>query len=88
MPSVLEDEITQTVISHASFAKSSPNTYYNLFYLVYAWTNMLMSLVAGVLIDRWGVVPCVFLFLSFCIFGQVRVIRSKLHAHAQCRVFV
>jgi len=30
------------------------STYYNLLYVVYAWVNMIMSLVAGVLVDTWG----------------------------------
>ncbi len=71
MPSVLEDQITFTIISKASFAEGGEaNTYYNLFYLVYAWTNCVMSLFAGLLVDRWGIAPSVFLFLAFCLGGQ------------------
>ena len=70
MPSVLEAQLTYSVISKASFAKTEPAVYYNLFYTVYAWTNMAMSLVAGVLVDRIGLKVAVFLFLSFCLFGS------------------
>ena len=70
MPSVLETPLTDSVISKASFAKSNPSLFYNLFYTVYAWTNMAMSLVAGFMVDRVGLKTCVFLFLSFCMLGS------------------
>ena len=70
MPSVLEDQLTHNVIGKTSFGGDHESVYYNLFYTVYAWTNMAMSLVAGILVDRWGLKPCVFLFLCFCLFGQ------------------
>ena len=70
MPSVLETQLTDTVISKASFAKSNPSFFYQLFYTVYAWTNMAMSLAAGYMVDRVGLKTCVFLFLSFCLVGS------------------
>lgn len=70
MPSMLESQLTYSVISKASFAQGHGSVYYNLFYTTYAFTNMASSLVAGFLVDRWGLAPCVFLFLSFCLFGQ------------------
>ena len=70
MPSVLQSQLTYTVISKASFARKEPAVYYNLFYTVYAWTNMAMSLVAGMLVDRIGLRVAVFLFLFFCLFGS------------------
>ena len=70
MPSVLETPLTDSVISKASFAKSNPSFFYQLFYTVYAWTNMAMSLVAGLMVDRVGLKTCVFLFLSFCLIGS------------------
>ena len=68
MPGVLENQITHSVIE--PFAPGQGSTYYNLFYTVYAWTNMVVSLFAGLLVDKYGVVPSVFLFLSFCLVGQ------------------
>ena len=70
MPSMLEKPLTDSVISHASFAKSNPSFFYQLFYTVYAWTNMAMSLLAGWMVDRVGLKTCVFLFLSFCLVGS------------------
>jgi len=49
MPANLESQIKDQVISKFS---SDVNTYYNYFYLVYSWTNMLMSLCAGVMVRR------------------------------------
>ena len=43
---------------------------YNYFYLVYSWTNMLMSLVAGVMVDRLGKSKSMYLFVSFCLIGS------------------
>ena len=63
MPSVLETQITYTIIDR--FEPDKGATLYNLFYAVYSWTNMATSLLAGLLVDKYGVVPAVFLFLSF-----------------------
>lgn len=83
MPSVLESQITYAIIEEgvAKDASSGGGTdgcgddkgpfYYNLFYTVYAWCNMAMSLVAGVLVDRWGLIPCAFLFITLCAVGQI-----------------
>jgi MFS family permease len=70
MPSMLEKPLTDSVIAHASFAKKNPSFFYQLFYTVYAWTNMAMSLVAGLMVDRVGLKTSVFLFLSFCLIGS------------------
>ena len=70
MPSMLEKPLTDSVIAHASFAKKNPSFFYQLFYTVYAWTNMAMSLVAGIMVDRVGLKTCVFLFLTFCLIGS------------------
>ncbi len=70
MPSVVENQLTHSVVAQASFARTNPGVWYNLFYTVYAWTNCAMSLVAGVLVDKWGLEKCAFLFLSFCLVGQ------------------
>ena len=68
MPSVLETQITYTMVDR--FEPDKGATLYNLFYAVYSWTNMATSLLAGLLVDKYGVVPAVFLFLSFCFVGQ------------------
>ena len=44
MPTVLESKIEAQVVSGFT---TEVSTYYNLFYTIYAWTNMCMSLVAG-----------------------------------------
>ena len=67
MPSVLEAQLTFSVIGKASFARAEPAVYYNLFYTVYAWTNMLMSLGAFVtLMSLYSRVIYVFQ-LSLCL---------------------
>eukprot|EP00605_Chrysophyceae_sp_TOSAG23-4_P002108 GSChrysophyteH1.ASY1.ANO1.2334.1 assembled CDS len=66
MPTVLENVIEEQVI--ATFT-DSVSTYYNLFYTIYAWTNMCMSLVAGVVIDKYGTRFSSFLFLTLCLVG-------------------
>ena len=72
LPGALEQQITFVLISDSgSMAMRDSSVYYNLFYTVYAWTNMAMSLLAGILVDRWGQVNCVFLFLGLCLFGQL-----------------
>ncbi|GMI09961.1 hypothetical protein TrLO_g9164 [Triparma laevis f. longispina] len=68
MPANLEDYIKDQVIS--GFAPGEENAYYNYFYLVYSWTNMLMSLCAGVMVDRLGKEKSMYLFVSFCIIGS------------------
>lgn len=48
------------------------NTYYNLLYSLYSWPNVILSLIGGVLIDRWlGVRFGAVLFSSFVCLGQV-----------------
>jgi MFS family permease len=53
-----------------SFDEDNASVYYNLLYVVYAWTNCIMSLVAGALVDQWGVNKAAFLFLAFCQVGS------------------
>lgn len=67
MPTVLETKIEEQVIARFT---TEVSTYYNLFYTVYAWTNMCMSLVAGVLVDKIGTRSSAFLFLSLCLAGS------------------
>lgn len=67
MPTVLENYIEDQVV--AGFT-TSVSTYYTLFYTIYAWTNMLMSLVAGVLVDKYGTRFSMFLFLGLCLIGS------------------
>ena len=67
MPTVLESKIEAQVVSGFT---TEVSTYYNLFYTIYAWTNMCMSLVAGVLVDRIGTRASGFLFLSLCLVGS------------------
>ena len=67
MPANLQNHITEEILQ--KFTKQ-PNEYYNLFYLVYSWTNMFMSLCSGVLVDKFGKERCMYLFLSFCLVGS------------------
>ena len=67
MPTVLESMIEDQVVSKFT---DSVSTYYNLFYTIYAWTNMCMSLVAGVVIDKYGTRFSTFLFLTLCLIGS------------------
>ena len=50
MPSNLQGAIETQILGWTD----DVSTYYNLLYVVYAWVNMIMSLVAGVLVDTWG----------------------------------
>jgi MFS family permease len=68
MPSVLQGVIEDDIIR--PWAKNQTGTYYNLFYLVYAWTNMVFSLFSGVLVDRWGLHKSMFLYITFCLLGS------------------
>ena len=68
MPSVLQDELVAQVV--APFAPNNAQTLYNSWYTAYAWCNMVMSLFAGVLVDRYGTSKCSVLFLSLVIIGQ------------------
>ena len=61
MPSVLEKQLEQQVIAPFS---SDVSTYYNAFYTAYSWSNMVMSLLAGAMVDRLGAKKCAFIFLS------------------------
>ena len=48
------------------------NTYYNLLYSLYSWPNVILSLIGGVLIDRWlGVRIGTVVFSSLVCLGQV-----------------
>ena len=67
MPAVLQDDIQDQIISKFS---SDPNFYYNLFYLVYSWTNMIVSPLAGIAIDKYGRAKCTKVFLTCCIVGS------------------
>jgi fucose permease len=81
MPTVLQDEIESQIIQ--SWAPDNAGFIYNLFYTgfdddssslihtVYAWTNCLMSLLAGFLVDRLGTRKSTILFASLCLVGQV-----------------
>ena len=68
MPSILKSDLEQTLIE--PWAPSRGSTLYNLFYLVYAFCNMAMSLVAGAMVDRIGVRSCAIIFLALCLVGQ------------------
>mmetsp|Transcript_15280 Transcript_15280/g.31148 ORF Transcript_15280/g.31148 Transcript_15280/m.31148 type:complete len:463 (+) Transcript_15280:52-1440(+) len=67
MPANLEQHIKDQVISGFT---DDVNTYYNYFYLVYSWCNMIMSLCAGVMVDRLGKEKSMYLFVTFCIVGS------------------
>jgi hypothetical protein len=55
-PRTRQKQIEHTIIE--PWAPDNASTVYNLFYTVYAWTNMVMSLFAGVLTDRLGTRKC------------------------------
>ena len=67
MPANLEDQIKDQVIGKFT---TDTNTYYNYFYLVYSWTNMIMSLCAGLMVDKLGKVKSMFTFVLFCMCGS------------------
>ena len=67
MPSNLQQHIEDSVIS--SWGGSNVDFYYNLFYTIYAWTNMVMSLVAGVMVDRLGKTRSMYFFIGLCLTG-------------------
>ena len=67
MPANLEQQIKDQVISGFT---TDVNAYYNYFYLVYSWCNMVMSLCAGVMVDRLGKEKSMYLFVTFCIVGS------------------
>lgn len=63
MPSVLEQDLeTELAIS---------DTEYQLFYSLYGWTNCVMSLCAGIIVDRYGYRLSAFLFLTMIVLGQL-----------------
>ena len=64
----LQERIEAQVI--ARFAPESAGTFYNAFYTAYTWSNLLMSLLAGWLVDRIGVRRCAIIFPACCLFGQ------------------
>lgn len=48
---------------------------YNLLYSLYSWPNVILSLIGGVLIDRWfGVRWGTIIFSAFVCLGQVLLI--------------
>jgi len=67
MPANLQHQIQDQII--AKFTNDT-ETYYNYFYLVYSWTNMLMSLCAGQMVDKMGKVKSMFIFVTFCMVGS------------------
>jgi len=67
MPSTLKSHIKDDVI--ASFTTDT-DVYYNYFYTVYSWTNMLMSLCAGMMVDRLGKEKSMYIFVSCCLVGS------------------
>ena len=55
------------------------NTQYNLLYSLYSWPNVILSLIGGVLIDRWiGVRIGTVLFSVLVTLGQVYLLRVCL----------
>ena len=49
------------------------NTRYNLLYSLYSWPNVILSLIGGVLLDRYlGVRFGTVVFSVFVTFGQVK----------------
>ena len=67
MPSNLKDQLKDQIISKFT---DSPDTYYQYFYLVYSWTNMIMSLCAGLMVDKLGKEKSMYLFVFFCLVGS------------------
>jgi len=67
MPSTLKTHIKDEVI--ASFTTQT-DVYYNYFYTVYSWTNMIMSLCAGVMVDKLGKEKSMYIFVSCCLVGS------------------
>eukprot|EP00299_Pterocystis_sp_00344_P000339 c10101_g8_i1.p1 GENE.c10101_g8_i1~~c10101_g8_i1.p1 ORF type:complete len:455 (+),score=103.28 c10101_g8_i1:47-1411(+) len=63
MPSVLEDEIKDRLKINS--------TEFGLFYSLYGWTNCIMSLCAGYIVDRFGYRMSAFLFLGMVVLGQL-----------------
>jgi len=62
-PSVLSADI-QTRLGIDSFQ-------YNLMYSVYSWSNMVMVLVSGLLVDKLGARLCCLLFTAIILSGQL-----------------
>jgi len=67
MPSNLKDQIKDQIISKFT---DDTDSYYNYYYLVYSWTNMIMSLCAGLMVDKLGKEKSMYLFVFFCLFGS------------------
>ncbi|CAG5135233.1 unnamed protein product, partial [Candidula unifasciata] len=79
MPSVLQDVFTQTNCTTGNKTQQFNSTCdglgmsdaeYNLLYAVYAWTNAVVVIAAGFLIDKLGNRVGVFLFSSLCLLGS------------------
>jgi MFS family permease len=68
MPSTLKSHIQDQVISDFT---TDTDIYYNYFYTVYSWTNMLMSLCAGLMVDRLGKEKSMYIFVTCCLVGSV-----------------
>ncbi|BFY99342.1 hypothetical protein BsWGS_02382 [Bradybaena similaris] len=79
MPSVLQDVFTQTNCTTGNKTQHYNGTCdglgmsdeeYNLLYAVYAWTNAVVVIAAGFLIDKLGNRVGVFFFSSLCLLGS------------------
>lgn len=67
LPSSLSDYMKEDVSKGGSGLTSEQ---YNLLFAVYAWTNALAVLVAGLLIDKIGIVKSMFIFATCFTIGQ------------------
>ena len=63
MPSVLQSELEGGSLNLSS-------TQYNLLYAIYAWTNAVVVIGSGYLIDKLGSRFGVLLFSSTCVLGS------------------
>lgn len=78
MPSVLQDVFTQKENCTTSGNKTNctgdglgmSTTQYNLLYAIYAWTNAIVVIGAGFLIDKLGNKIGLFLFSGLCLLGS------------------
>jgi MFS family permease len=66
MPSVLQKKLEK---DEASGGLGLSGTQYNLLYAIYAWTNAVMVLIAGFMIDKLGNKFGLFLFSFMCVLG-------------------
>ncbi|KAK3761409.1 hypothetical protein RRG08_024276 [Elysia crispata] len=79
MPSVLQDVFTETNnctnasdlnCNNCTDCLGMSDSDYNLLYAIYAWTNAVVVIGAGYLIDKFGNRVGVFLFSSLCLVGS------------------